>query len=191
MQILACDLTSVKEKERETRGNATFAIIMTALFESRQQMWRVPFLDTFVLDSCSSGVPSIRPTLPPSCYFPLLLHRSLSFAIPLRSFQHPIFLVITYIFARNEKGMGCRSPPKKKRKRFIIDSSIEREIPQNELILKIERDIVSSTIGLVSVCYPSLRLIVRIRWNTTTNQWRDKSNKLSNLSINYLYKIKW
>lgn len=80
---------------------------------------------------------------------------------------------------------------KKKRKRFIIDSSIEREIPQNELILKIERDIVSSTIGLVSVCYPSLRLIVRIRWNTTTNQRRDKSNKLSNLSINYLYKIKW
>lgn len=61
-------------------------------------------------------------------------------------------------------------PKKKKRKRFIIDSSIEREIPQNELILKIERDIVSSTIGLVSVCYPSLRLIVRIRWNTTTNQ---------------------
>lgn len=81
-------------------------------------------------------------------------------------------------------------PKKKKRKRFIIDSSIEREI-QNELILKIERDIVSSTIGLVSVCYPSLRLIVRIRWNTTTNQRRDKSNKLSNLSINYLYKIKW
>lgn len=191
MQILACDLTSVKEKERETRGNATFAIIMTALFESRQQMWRVPFLDTFVLDSCSSGVPSICPTLPPVLLLPAATP-SLSILCHSSSFLPTSYLSRYHVYLRSKwERNGMQTPKKKKRKRFIIDSSIEREIPQNELILKIERDIVSSTIGLVSVCYPSLRLIVRIRWNTTTNQRRDKSNKLSNLSINYLYKIKW
>lgn len=119
----------VKEKEREARGNAaTFGIIMTALFEAANVKSSISrhLRSRFLLERSAIDSPDPLPR-PATSYSIALCHFS--------SFL-PIFLVIS-IFSRNEKGMGCRLPlqKKKKKKRFIIDSSIEREIQENELIL--------------------------------------------------------